>query len=110
MTKVAYMLSIGEQINVATDLGSGKEATGKKFMNEISKRLNTLTEKQTNILVKGDLTSQKQIAFLSICKSHLFVRDFAVEVIREKLLVYDYQLSEGEYISFLEERVKTIMS
>jgi hypothetical protein len=56
-------------------------------------------------LINGDFLSQKQIAFLSICKTYLFIRDFVVEVLKEKILVYDYQITEGDYISFYRRKL-----
>ena len=55
-------------------------------------------------MVESDLTSQKQIAFLSVCKAHPFIRDFVVEVLREKLLIFDDELTDGEYISFYRRK------
>jgi len=94
----------GSEINFTNELGNGKSSTGRRMLAEFTKRLSFLTEDQKELLVYSDLTSQKQIAFLSACKTHLFLRDFVVEVIREKLLIFDYELSEGEYISFYRRK------
>ena len=75
------------------------------MLSEFEKRISNLTPKQTDILVNGDFLSQKQIAFLSICKTYLFIRDFVVEVLREKILVFDYQITEGDYISFYRRKL-----
>lgn len=104
MSKVAAAKREGHDFNAIHDIGGGKLSTTKKFLNEINKRLEPLTGKQLDLLIDGDLQSQKQIAFLAICKAHSFIRDFVVEVLREKFLVFDYQLSEGEYISFLRRK------
>jgi hypothetical protein len=81
-------------------LGNGKATTGKRLFSEINKRLSNLTTKQLLLLADSDYTNQKQIAFLSICKTYGFIRDFVVGVLREKYLLYDYKISEGDYISF----------
>ena len=94
----------GSEINFTNELGNGKSSTGRRMLAEFTKRLSFLTEDQKELLVHIDLTSQRQIAFLSACKTHLFLRDFVVEVIREKLLIFDYVLTEGEYISFYRRK------
>lgn len=88
------------------EIGEGNSNTGKKRLTEINKRLKKLTFKQLGLLINADLITQRQIAFLSICKTHLFIRDFTVEILREKLLVYDYQITEGDYIVFYRRKAE----
>ena len=87
-------------------LGAGNSATGKRMITEYNKRLATLTDEQLSVLINGYLSSQKQIAFLAICKTYAFIRDFTVEVIREKLLLFDYEVSDGEFIAFLRRKTE----
>jgi len=87
-------------------LGAGKSATGKRMLTEYNKRLAKLTDEQLSVLIDGYLSSQKQIAFLAICKTYAFIRDFTVEVIREKLLLFDYEVSDGEFIAFLRRKTE----
>jgi ribosomal protein S8 len=82
-------------------LGKGKSATGKRHYSELKKRLSYLTEKQLQFFVAADTSSQKQLAFLAVCKSYGFIRDFVVDVLREKYLVFDYDITEGDYNTFL---------
>jgi len=92
-------------IDYTNELGNGKEATGKRMLKEYQKRISKLTTQQLQILAESDYNNQRHMAFLSICKTYGFIRDFVVEKLREKLLVYDYQISEGEYISFYRRKV-----
>jgi len=85
--------------------GSVKNRTTDREFREIRKRLETLTTDQKNILIHGDLNSQKQIAFLAVCKHYAFIREFAIEVIRDKALVFDYQLHESDYNSFINNKI-----
>lgn len=71
---------------------------------EIKLRIDSLTGDQLEILANGDMVSQRQIALLSICKAYSYIRDFVVEVVREKAIVFDYQLTEGEYVSFFRRK------
>lgn len=88
-------------------LGSGKTTTGKRMFNEYSKRLATLTREQIDVLLNGTLSSQKQVAFLAVCKTNGFIRDFTIEVVREKMLLFDYQISEGEFFTFLRRKTES---
>ena len=82
----------------------GNERTAEREFREIKFRINTLTDRQIEILAYGDLLSQKQIALLSMCKLYAFIRDFIVEVLRNKAIVFDYQLTEGEYVTFFRRK------
>jgi len=93
-----------QEFDYVNELGNGKAATGKRLFTELSKRLNKLTDVQMVLLANADLISQKQIAFLSVCKTYGFLRDFVVEVVREKFLVFDNELTEGEYVSFFRRK------
>jgi hypothetical protein len=84
---------------------SVKTKTSNTEFLEIRKRLEKLTPEQISILIHGDLISQKQIAFLAVCKHYEFIRDFAIDVIRDKALVYDYQINESDYNSFINGRI-----
>jgi hypothetical protein len=97
----------GEVLDHVNMLGAGKTATGSRMLIEYAKRLSTLTSEQIDILVDGILPSQKQIAFLAICKTNAFIRDFTVEVLREKMLLFDYEVSDGEFLTFLRRKTET---
>lgn len=101
---VAQLNREGKTIDHVRLLGAGKSATGKRMISEYNKRLSNLTLEQTDILIDGILPSQKHIAFLAVCKTNAFIRDFTVEVVREKLLLFDYELSEGDFITFLRTK------
>lgn len=105
MILVAIAIAEKREIDYINELGGGNSKTGRKMLSEFEKRISNLTSEQIDILVNGDFLSQKQIAFLSICKTYLFIRDFVVEVLREKILVFDYQITEGDYISFYRRKL-----
>lgn len=104
MILVARAFVDNRTIDNTNELGNGKYETGRKLFGEFKKRINRLTPEELNVLINGDLTAQKQIAFLSICKSSYFIRDFILEVIREKYLIFDYQITDGDYISYYRRK------
>jgi len=92
------------EIDYVNVLGNGKSVTGKRMLSEYNKRLSYLSDKQLKLLADSDLVVQKQIAFLSVCKTYAFIREFVIEVLREKVLVFDYNITEGDYISFFRRK------
>jgi len=106
MLTVARAKSEGGEFDYINDLGGGKSSTGKRMLSEFNKRLSSMTPRQIEVLLESDLVTQKQMAFVSVCKSFGFIRDFVIEVVREKYLVYDYQITEGDYISFYRRKLE----
>ena len=104
MLLVARANHDGVEIDYTNDLGSGKSSTGKRMLSEFKKRISHLTPAQLNVLLNSDLVTQKQLTLVSVCKSYSFIREFIVEVVREKVLVYDYQITDGDYISFYRRK------
>ena len=92
---------------VGVVLSSLKGGTGERQFSEIRTRLEELTQEQTEVLIHGDLISQKQIALLAVCKRYHFIRDFIIEVLREKILVFDYQINESDFNSFIQNKQAT---
>ena len=105
MLLVARAIKDGVEIDYTNDLGGGKSSTGKRMLAEFKKRISHLTPNQLEILLSGDLVTQKQMTLVSVCKSYSFIREFIVEVVREKVLVYDYQITDGDYISYYRRKV-----
>lgn len=105
MILVAQATLEGRAMDYTNELGNGKEATGKRMLMEYQKRLSKLTTNQLQVLAHSDYNNQRHMAFLSVCKTYGFIRDFVVEILRDKLLVFDYQIAEGEYISFFRRKL-----
>ncbi len=101
---VARLIVNKEEVDYVNLLGAGKSATGKRMMHEYEKRLAALTPNQLRILSEGNLAAQKQLAFLAICKTYAFIREFIVEVLREKVFLFDFELTDGDFISFLRRK------
>jgi hypothetical protein len=106
MVMVANHLVKGRSLDVTSELGNGNTKTGGKMFSEMKKRIANLTPLEVEILLQGDLVAQRQMAFLSICKTYGFIRDFVVEVLFEKMLVFDYQITDGEYLSFFRRKAE----
>ncbi len=94
----------GKEVDIINDLGGGKTTTGKRIYQELNRRLSYLTQEQLELFVNASLTTQKQIAFLSIVKTYRFIWEFVVEIVREKYLLFDYEITEGNYLSFFRQK------
>lgn len=75
-------------------------STGKKLTSELVSRLKTLTDDEVNLLAKGNLDEKRAILWLALCKRYTFLRDVAVELLREKYLRADSRLTAQDYEHF----------
>jgi hypothetical protein len=85
-------------------LNKGNQGSSKREMQELLKRYNALTTHQKEMFEDATLDERKHLLFLSICKSNAFFRDFVVEIVRERSLVFDFELDEGDFNSFLNRK------
>ncbi len=81
-----------------------KQSTLKRKFQEIKKRLELLTPGQLNLLVYGSTDDAKAMILLSLAKAYTFFKDFIVEVVRNKYLLFDRVLSETDYIKFFNSK------
>jgi hypothetical protein len=81
-----------------------KRATFKREFREIKKRLSLLTCHQLQVLINGDLDDANAMILLSLVKAYPFFRDFIVEVLRTKYLLFDRVLIETDYNKFINTK------
>ena len=81
-----------------------KQSTFKREFTEIKKRLSTLTAEQLEILIHGSYDDTKAMILLSLIKVYAFLHDFIVEVVRSKYLLFDTNISETDYIKFVNSK------
>jgi hypothetical protein len=81
-----------------------KQATFKREFLEIKKRISLLTQDQLRLLVHGSLDDAKAIILVALVKTYIFLRDFIVEVIRTKYLLFENTLSDIDYLRFIETK------
>ena len=106
MVKVAQSIVETREMDATNELGNGKKISGQKKMQEYTSRIRTLTTNQLQLLAHGNLNSQRQMAYLSICKSYGFIYDFVVDVLRNKLLLFDFQLEDSDYLAFYRKKAE----
>jgi predicted house-cleaning noncanonical NTP pyrophosphatase (MazG superfamily) len=85
-------------------LAKGNAGSSNREMYELLKRYNALTPAMKQLLVVEGSAERKQIAFVGLCKTNALIRDFVVEILREKALVFDYKLEDSDFITFLNRK------
>lgn len=85
-------------------LNKVKQATFKREFSEIKKRLTLLTQDQLQLMIQGSLDDAKAMILLSLVKAYSFLRDFIIEVIRNKYLLFDTVISDIDYIRFVNTK------
>lgn len=85
---------------------SKKERSIKTITYEVVSRLKLLNESQIEIIVNGTKSEKLNILWIAICKKYIFIKDFAIEVIREKFINLNYIVNENDYNSFINSKVE----
>ncbi len=78
--------------------------TNRKFR-EIKARLETLTTDQLQLLSAGSSEEQVALLWLAACKRYRFLRDFSRDVIHEKYLTLDLQISTADAERFIQNQM-----
>lgn len=70
-----------------------KTASNRRTLREITNRLLTLCDDELQYLIEdADRTDQQALLWLATCRAYRFIREFALEVIRERYLSYQLDL------------------
>ena len=85
-------------------IGRGKLSTNKRYLGELTRRMRSLTPEQIELLAEGSLDDQKNITHLALCKTYSMYHDFVTDVLLEKTRVYDLQLTDLDYNSFVSRK------
>ena len=87
-------------------LQSRTESSAKRRIREICSRLRLLTDLQLQLLLSGSRQEQQYLLWLAVCKCYPFIKEFMVEVVREKYLRMDLNLPPQDYEIFFEEKAE----
>jgi hypothetical protein len=98
---------VRESVQEDNLINKTKKSTAIRKFNEIKKRLELLTTEQLNLLINGSPDEAKAMLLLSLIKAYAFFKDFVVEVIRLKYLLYNNVLKESDYTSFFNAKAIT---
>lgn len=82
------------------------ESSSKRRAREICSRLALLTKNQLQLLSLGSRQEQQYLLWVAVCKRYAFIRDFTVEIVREKYLRMDLNLQREDYDIFFDEKAQ----
>lgn len=84
-----------------------KAASNRRTLREISNRLLTLTDAERAFLIdEADRADRQALLWLATCRAYRFIREFAVEVIRERYLSYQYDLPLESFDILLDAKAE----
>ncbi len=78
----------------------------KRIFREVSSRLKLLTAPQLKFFLDSSYQEQHYLLWLAVCRRYRFIYDFAVEIIREKFLRLDFELSYNDYDIFFNNKAE----
>jgi len=78
----------------------------KRIFREVASRLKQLTPAELALLRTGTRQEQNHLLWLAICKRYRFIYDFATDVVREKFLRLDFDLSYDAYDVFFNNKAE----
>lgn len=85
-------------------LQTSKVSSCQRIVTELYSRLKLLSHKELDLLINGSSLDQLLILWLALCRKYQFIYNFAVEVIREKLLKFDYQLEDSDFSLYFDSQ------
>lgn len=81
-------------------------ASSDRTIREVIPRLVQLSDEQLRILIDGNRRDQNQILWVSVCKRYQLIKEFAIEVIHEKLFRLDPQVTYRDFDSFYDAKAE----
>ena len=85
-------------------LQSRTKSSAVRLYRELAQRLQMLSDDQLELLVEGSVQEQKQLLWLAVCKRYVFIQEFAIEVLYEKFLTMNCELTELDYDAFFNRK------
>lgn len=79
-------------------------SSSKRIYGEVYSRLKTLHPDELELLINGTSQEQAYLLWLAVCRHYRFIRDFAIEVIRERFLTQRRDLNKEDYDSFFNAK------
>lgn len=104
--KLARVLCDGDVIDEVdpTLVGREKKATHIREFRELKNRIRRLTDSQVELLAHGTHDQQLQITHLALCKTYQIYHEFVIEVLAEKVQLFDYTITDLDYNSFISRK------
>ncbi len=85
-------------------LQARKISTAKKQYSEIVPRLKLLEKTEIEYFVNCSVIDQSYLLWVAVCRRYEFVRDFAIEVLREYYLTHKKHIQNEDFELFFEDK------
>ena len=85
-------------------LQKGTVSTRKREFAEIKKRVALLSEEELLFLIDATTDELKLYCLVLCARSYRLIFEFIVEVMRDKYLMFDYQIYDSDYQSFIDAK------
>ncbi len=82
------------------------ESSAVRRAREVCFRLEKLSDQELQLLASGSAQEQFYLLWVAVCKNHPFIKEFAVDVIREKFLRMDLLLELTDFDIFFEDKAE----
>ncbi|MDQ5937883.1 MAG: hypothetical protein QG574_5242 [Cyanobacteriota bacterium erpe_2018_sw_21hr_WHONDRS-SW48-000092_B_bin.40] len=99
-------VKVRQQVLSSNLLQTRTLSTSKKLCTELISRLKTLTPEELDLLVTGSREEQCYMLWLAVCKRYSFISDLAIEVLREKFLHLNLELTYADYDRFFNTKAE----
>lgn len=93
-----------EQVETEDLFQLASRATTIRRFREIRQRVGSLSIETLQVFVESGSDIKKAIAFLAICKTYPFIFDFVRFVLKEKLKIFDRQLTDMDFNTYWNEK------
>lgn len=99
-------LVLGDWAQTRAEVRSGNllqartASAAKRISIELFGRLELLDTEELETLVKGNLRERGYLMWAAVCRRYAFIRDFAIEVLREYHLSRRHQITPSDYEAF----------
>jgi len=81
-------------------------SSAKRIYREVSARLQTLTDDEIELLVNGSDRQRMDILWLAICCRYTFIRDFSVDILRERFLTLRHEIANEDFDAFFNAKAE----
>ena len=95
-----------EQAISSNILQTRTTSSAKRINAETVNRLKCLNDDELKLLLEGSHQEQVEIVWLAICRYYPFIRDFSVEVIRDKISTFSSKLSHEDFNIFFNSKMQ----
>ena len=103
-----YDLSMGRAKINSDLLEVNSEKSQKRYLNEVFKRLKGVNATIISGYASLDSKNKRVFEFFTTCKHYLILTEFMIEIVRDKWLNLDNELSSHDFKSFLLHKLSEI--